>query len=161
MVFRKWSPVGSQSTDLSSPVMKGVTPAESDAQAHFVDTIDTLSLRPIGTSSRSPRRLPSAKSSIKHRSPSPNLFSVSAFKSYASLPGLCSPRGIYFTLAQFDAGRPLISSAKILAERSTRPKRRLSDDLAGSTARMSSTTCGATSRVFPSRAIARNRLARM
>lgn len=33
MVFQKWSPVGSQSTDLSSPVVKGVTLAKSDAQA--------------------------------------------------------------------------------------------------------------------------------
>lgn len=42
MAFQKWSPVGSQSTDLSSPIVKGVTSPGSDAKAYFVDTIDRL-----------------------------------------------------------------------------------------------------------------------
>lgn len=43
MVFQKWSPVGSQSTDLSSLIVKGVTLSES-VKAYFIDTlIDGLS----------------------------------------------------------------------------------------------------------------------
>lgn len=41
MAFQKWSPVGSQSTDLSSLIAKGVTLSES-AKAYFIDTIDRL-----------------------------------------------------------------------------------------------------------------------
>lgn len=38
MAFQKWSPVGSQSTDLSSLIVKGVTLSES-VKAYFIDTI--------------------------------------------------------------------------------------------------------------------------
>lgn len=44
MAFQKWSPVGSQSTDLSSLVVKGVTSPGTSAKADFVDTIDRLLL---------------------------------------------------------------------------------------------------------------------
>lgn len=88
MVFQKWSPVGSQSTDLSSPVVKGVTLAESDARVHFADTIDTLSFRPIGTPILSTRLR--VESSIKCRFLSSTFSSEGALKNCGDhLRGCC------------------------------------------------------------------------
>lgn len=44
VAFQKWSPMGSQSTDLSSFIVKGVTSLGSDAKTYFADTIDRLLL---------------------------------------------------------------------------------------------------------------------
>lgn len=42
MASQKWSPVGSQSTDLSSLIVKGVNPWSESVKAYFVDTVDRL-----------------------------------------------------------------------------------------------------------------------